>query len=86
MRRKSGAAVGRRIIAFQQHDFVGFHRRQMEPAMRGIAGDVINAYCGSPTIFIDGRGRGEVASKRLDDDLRSFTFSVELKVVNFAGN
>jgi hypothetical protein len=57
-RRKSGAAVGRRI----------------------------HVYCGSPTIVINGRGWGDVASKRLDDDLRPFTSSVELKVVNFPGN
>ena len=42
--------------------------------------------CGSPTMLINGWGRGDVASKRLDDDLRPFMSSVELKVVNFAGN
>jgi hypothetical protein len=51
-----------------------------------IQGSGIYVYRGSPTIVINGRGRGDVASKRLDDDLRPFTSSVELKVVNFAGN
>jgi hypothetical protein len=59
VRRKSGAAVGRRIYVC----------------------------CGSPTMLINGRrGWGDVASKRLDCDVRPFMSSVELKVVNFAGN
>ena len=51
-----------------------------------IQGSGIYVCCGSRTIVINGRGWGDVASKRLDDDLRPFTSAVELKIVNFAGN
>ena len=51
-----------------------------------IQGSGIYVCCGSPTMVINRRGWGDVASKRLDDDLRPFTSTVELKVVNFAGN
>jgi hypothetical protein len=36
VRRKSGAAVGRGIIAFQQQDFVGFHRRHTDKRCAGL--------------------------------------------------
>jgi hypothetical protein len=36
VRRKSGAAVGRRIKAFPQQDFVGFHRRHMDKRCAGL--------------------------------------------------
>ncbi len=85
VRRKSGAAVGRRIHKISAGPAVG--NVILRALCLLIQGSGIHVYCGSPTIVINGRrGWGDVASKGLDDDLRPLTSSVELKIVNFAGN